>query len=75
MIKDLYGKFFINAFPKDAARLGIVFTPIEIVDFILYSSNELLKKEFGKNIYDDNVDILDPFTGTGSLLQDYLMNN
>ena len=68
VIKDLYGKFFTTAFPKEASRLGIVFTPIEIVDFILQSSNELLSQEFGKNIHDDDVDILDPFTGTGSFI-------
>ena len=50
IVIELYDKFFKNAFPKMAARLGIVYTPIEIVDFILQSAEDLLQKEFGEGI-------------------------
>ncbi|WP_125775946.1 DEAD/DEAH box helicase [Antribacter gilvus] len=68
IIKDLYEKFFKIAFPKAADALGIVYTPVEIVDFILRSVDDLLRQEFGKGITDEGVDILDPFTGTGTFI-------
>ncbi|UAT43047.1 DEAD/DEAH box helicase [Anaplasmataceae bacterium AB001_6] len=68
IIIDLYDKFFKHAFPKMAERLGIVYTPIEIVDFIIQSSNDVLEKEFDRNLSDKNVHILDPFTGTGTFI-------
>ena len=68
IIIELYDKFFKTAFPKMASRLGIVYTPIEIVDFILQSAEDLMRKEFGKSLSDQGVDILDPFTGTGSFI-------
>ncbi len=68
IIIELYDKFFKTAFPKMASRLGIVYTPIEIVDFILQSAQDLMRKEFGKGLSDEGVDILDPFTGTGSFI-------
>ncbi len=68
IIIELYDKFFKTAFPKMASRLGIVYTPIEIVDFILQSAEDLMRKEFGKGLSDEGVDILDPFTGTGSFI-------
>ena len=45
---ELYDKFFATAFKKDSERLGIVYTPVEVVDFILASADVALKKEFGK---------------------------
>lgn len=78
LIKDLFDKFFKVAFPKMRDKLGIVYTPIEIVDFINKSVDDLLKKEFGKSIADHDLHILDPFTGTGSfivrLMQSGLIN-
>ncbi len=68
IIIELYDKFFKTAFPKMVEKLGIVYTPIEVVDFIIHSLNDILKKEFGRNIGDENVHILDPFTGTGTFI-------
>ena len=77
IIKDLYGTFFKIALPKLQSQLGIVYTPIEIIDFILHSVADLLKKEFNRDISSENVHILDPFTGTGTfitrLLQSHLI--
>ena len=68
VIKELYDKFFNLAFPRMAERLGIVYTPIEVVDFIIHSANSVLKKEFGLSLSDKDVHILDPFTGTGTFM-------
>ena len=68
VIIKLYDEFFKTAFPKMVDQLGIVYTPIEIVDFILQSVNDVLKKEFGREISDENVHVLDPFTGTGTFI-------
>ena len=68
IIIELYDKFFRNAFPKMTERLGIVYTPIEVVDFILHSVNHLLAIEFGKTLGSAGVHILDPFTGTGTFI-------
>jgi predicted helicase len=68
IIIELYDKFFKTAFPKMVEKLGIVYTPVEVVDFIIYSVNDILKKEFGRTISDENIHILDPFTGTGTFL-------
>jgi len=68
IILELYDKFFRNAFPKLTERLGIVYTPVEAVDFILHSVNDTLKSEFGLSYGDDSVQVLDPFTGTGTFI-------
>lgn len=68
IIVELYDKFFRNAFPKMTERLGIVYTPVELVDFILHSVNHLLQKEFGQTLGSKGVHILDPFTGTGTFI-------
>lgn len=68
VIKNLYEKFFKGAFPKTVDKLGIVYTPIECVDFIIRSVNEILKSEFGTSLTEENVHILDPFTGTGTFI-------
>jgi predicted helicase len=68
IIKELYGKFFQTAFPRMSERLGIVYTPVEVVDFILHSANDALQAEFGVGLTDANVHILDPFTGTGTFI-------
>lgn len=68
IIIELYDKFFKTAFPRMAKRLGIVFTPVEIVDFINHSVSDILQKEFGRSLSDENIHILDPFTGTGTFI-------
>jgi len=68
IIIELYDKFFKTAFPKMVEKLGIVYTPVEVVDFIIHSVNDILKKEFDRTISDENIHILDPFTGTGTFM-------
>ena len=68
IVIELYEKFFKEAFPNMAESLGIVYTPVEVVDFILHSVNDLLQQEFGESLSSENVHILDPFTGTGTFL-------
>lgn len=68
IIVELYDKFFRNAFPKMTERLGIVYTPVEVVDFILHSVNHLLKQEFGQTLGSKGIHIIDPFTGTGTFI-------
>jgi len=68
MIKQLYEVFFRRAFPMAAERLGIVYTPIEIVDFMLRSVDQVLRDEFASRIGAPGVHVLDPFTGTGTYL-------
>ena len=74
IITELYDKFFRNAFPKTVEKLGIVYTPIEIVDFILHSVDEVLRTEFGQSLSSDGVQILDPFTGTGTFITRIIQN-
>ena len=68
VLMELYEKFFATALEKEADRLGIVYTPVEIVDFILNSAEHVLKREFGRSLTDEGVHLLDPFTGTGIFL-------
>jgi len=68
IIVELYDKFFANAFPRMRDKLGIVYTPVEVVDFILHSVNHLLQKEFGQTLGSKGVHIIDPFTGTGTFI-------
>ncbi|EGO2638131.1 DEAD/DEAH box helicase [Enterococcus faecalis] len=68
IIITLYDKFFSKGFKETTQRLGIVFTPVEVVDFIVKSVDDVLKKHFGKAIEDEGVHILDPFTGTGTFI-------
>ncbi len=56
------------AFRKQSEKLGIVYTPIEVVDFILRATNGILKKHFHTDFNDKNITIFDPFTGTGSFI-------
>ena len=68
VLLELYEKFFTTATKKDADRLGIVYTPVAVVDFILHSADEVLRKEFGRSLTDEGVHIIDPFTGVGTFL-------
>ncbi|NMM17517.1 MAG: DEAD/DEAH box helicase, partial [Cellulomonas sp.] len=68
IVSELYEKFFKTAFPRAAESLGIVYTPVEIVDFIIRSVEHLLNTEFGASLSDAGVHVLDPFTGTGTFI-------
>lgn len=68
IIKNLYEKFFKGAFPLTVEKLGIVYTPVECVDFIIHSVNDILKAEFDTSLTEQNVHILDPFVGTGTFI-------
>ncbi len=68
LIKNLYNTFFKEAFRKQSEKLGIVYTPIEVVDFILRATDGILKKHFNTDFNDKNITIFDPFTGTGSFI-------
>jgi len=68
IVLELYDKFFRNAFPKMTERLGIVYTPVEVVDFIIHSVDHLLKTEFQQTLGSKGVHIIDPFTGTGTFI-------
>ena len=75
IIKNLYEKFFKGAFPLTVEKLGIVYTPVECVDFIIHSVEDILQSEFGTSLTEDNVHILDPFTGTGTFITRLLQSN
>ncbi len=68
LIRDLYEKFFKVAFKTISEKMGVVYTPSEIIDYILRETNRVLKREFGKSLADDGVHILDPFAGAGSFM-------
>lgn len=68
LIIELYDKFFKVATPKTVEKLGIVYTPVEVVDYIIHSVGYIIQQEFGRSLSDENVHILDPFTGTGTFI-------
>ncbi|MEX5304864.1 DEAD/DEAH box helicase [Kocuria sp. CPCC 205258] len=68
IIAELYEKFFKLGFRKQADALGIVYTPTEVVDFILRAADDVSRAEFGRGLTDEGVHILDPFTGTGTFI-------
>lgn len=68
IIIELYDKFFKKALSKTVDKLGIVYTPVEIVDFINQSVADILKKEFNRKLSDENIHVIDPFTGTGTFI-------
>lgn len=76
-LKLIYENFYKVYNPKAADRLGVVYTPNEIVQFMIESTDYLLHKHFGKTLADRNVEILDPATGTGTFITsiiDYIPN-
>ena len=75
VLSELYKKFFVTALRKEADRLGIVYTPVEVVDFILHSANKILQDEFGRSLSDEGVHVLDPFTGTGTFIARLLQSD
>ena len=68
VVIELYDKFFRTAFPKMSERLGIVYTPVEVVDFIIHSVEDVLQSEFQSSLGAKDVHIIDPFTGTGTFI-------
>lgn len=68
LIRDLYEKFFKVAFKATSEKMGVVYTPTEIIDYILRETDRVLRREFGQSLADDRVHILDPFAGTGSFM-------
>ncbi len=68
VIHKLYEQFFAVALPKTAEKLGVVYTPPEVVDYILHSVDFVLRQEFDRRITDENVSVLDPFAGTGAFI-------
>ncbi|WP_280562588.1 type ISP restriction/modification enzyme [Chromohalobacter sp. 48-RD10] len=68
LISELYDKFFRGAFPRLTERLGIVYTPPAVVDFMIHSVNDVLQQEFGQTLGNQGVHIIDPFTGTGTFI-------
>ena len=75
LIVELYDKFFKVASPKTVEKLGIVYTPVEVVDYIIHSIAFIIRKEFDRSLSDENVHILDPFTGTGTFITRLLQSN
>ena len=75
VLLELYEKFFSNALKKDAERLGIVYTPVEVVDFILHSADEVLRQEFGRSLSDEGVHLIDPFAGAAVFLSRLLQSD
>jgi len=74
LILELYDRFFRNAFPLMTQKLGIVYTPVEVVDFIIHSVEDVMKEEFGSSLGNDGVHILDPFSGTGTFISRLLQS-
>ena len=74
VLLELYERFFKYALKKDAERLGIVYTPVEVVDFILHSADHALQTHFKRRLSSEQVHVLDPFTGTGTFLARLLQN-
>ena len=68
VLKSIYDGFFAEAMPGTVDELGIVYTPVEIVDFIVRSCAAICRQEFGRDIGSENVHVLDPFSGTGTFL-------
>jgi predicted helicase len=66
VIVELYDKFFKTALPKTADALGIVYTPVEVVDFILRAAEQAMARHLGRSLSDEGVHIIDPFVGTGT---------
>lgn len=71
-LKALYENFYRAYNPKAADRLGVIYTPEEIVSFMIESTDHLLYKHFNKSLGEPNVEILDPATGTGTFITDLI---
>lgn len=74
IMRTLYDRFFTKAFPSIKDRLGIVFTPVPVVDYILKSAEYAMQRHFGKSLGDSGVSIIDPFLGTGTFVSRLLQS-
>ena len=68
IMRTLYDRFFSQAFPRMSERLGIVFTPVEVVDFIIRSADDAMRTAFSQCLGDPGVAIIEPFAGTGTFV-------
>ena len=68
IMRTLYDRFFSQAFPRMSERLGIVFTPVEVVDFIIRSADDAMRTAFGQSLGGPGVAIIEPFAGTGTFV-------
>ncbi|MCI6584352.1 MAG: DEAD/DEAH box helicase family protein [Mobiluncus sp.] len=68
IMRTLYDRFFTKAFKGMSDRLGIVFTPTPVVDYILRSADAALREHFGKTLSDRGVSLVEPFLGTGTFV-------
>ena len=68
IMRTLYDRFFSQAFPRMSERLGIVFTPVEVVDFIIRSADDAMRTAFGQSLGDRGGSIIEPFAGTGTFV-------
>ena len=68
IMRTLYDRFFSQAFPRMSERLGIVFTPVEVVDFIIRSADDAMRTAFSQSLGDPGVAIIEPFAGTGTFV-------
>ena len=75
LIKELYEKFFSKAFKSSAEKMGIVYTPNEVVDYMLHATDRMLRREFGSSLGSPDVHILDPFAGTGTFLANLIASD
>ena len=71
-LKVIYENFYKVYNPKAADRLGVIYTPNEIVRFMIESADYLCEKHFGRNLIDRDVEILDPAAGTGTFVCEML---
>ena len=67
-LRRLYSNFFTRAFPQVADQVGIAYTPVELVDFLVQSADELSRKHFGRGLEGEKVFVLEPFAGTGTFV-------
>ena len=75
ILLELYESFFAKGMKRETDRLGVAYTPIELVDYVLRSSDRLSQHHFGKGLSDPDVHVLDPFTGTGTFINRLLTIN
>ena len=68
ILREVYNGFFHAAMKDTVKRVGIVYTPVQIVDFMVRSAAAICRMEFGRSIGSENLNILDPFAGTGTFL-------
>jgi len=67
-IKTVYGNFFKSTATKETEKLGVVFIPVEVIDFVIKSVQEILQKRFKMGFEDRRVKVLEPFAGTGTFI-------